>query len=141
MARYPHVLAVILLAGCDGPGGQTAANLPPLAGAQTVANAAPVGHPVAHPTSLFFRSRRPLKFTVRQIGYDGGFVMMDSGCGGIASVSPKSANGPMATFTVTPIASPSGGGCVVSVADAVLGSSPASALGYSATVSVGNPGY
>jgi hypothetical protein len=30
---------------------------------------------------------------------------------------------------------------VVTVADAVVGSSPASALGYTATVSVGNPGY
>jgi hypothetical protein len=108
---------------------------------QSAAIAAPVKHPVAHPTSLFFQSRHPLKFTVRQAGYASGFVMMDSGCGGIASVSTELANGPRATFTVTPIASPSGGGCVVSVADAVLGSSPASALGYSATVSVGTPGY
>jgi hypothetical protein len=141
VARYSYVLAAILLAGCVGSGGQTAADLPSMAGAQTVTNAAPIGHPVANPTSLFFQSRHPLKFTVRQAGYASGFVMMDSGCGGIASVSPELANGPRATFTVTPIASPSGGGCVVSVADAVLGSSPASALGYSATVSVGNPGY
>jgi hypothetical protein len=91
--------------------------------------------PVANPTSLFFYSRKPLKFMVTQTGYHGRFTMSDYACvhpAGIARVSPKSANGPSATFKVTPIESVSGGGCVVTVADA---------QGHKAKVSVGNPGY
>jgi len=141
MARYPYLVAVILLAACGGSIGQPAAGVVAPRGLQRAASAALVGRPVAKPVSLFFQSRHPLKFTVRQTGYTGVFTMTDSGCGGIASVSPKSAEGPRATFTVTPIASPSGGGCVVVIADAVAPSTPTSALGDTATVSVGNPGY
>jgi hypothetical protein len=141
VARYRYLVAMILLAGCAGSSDRPTANLPAVVAVQSTAIAAPVKHLVAQPTSLFFQSRHPLKFTVRQKGYFGIFTMSDAACSPIASVSPKSAKGPTATFTVTPIESPSGGGCVVTVADAVLGSSPASALGYTATVSVGNPGY
>jgi hypothetical protein len=122
-------VAVTMLAGCGG-------SQPPIgtpgAMPQTATIAAHVRHPVAHPTSLFFYSRHPLKFTVRQTDYYGRFTMSDSACYMIASVSPKSAKGPRATFKVTPIESPSGGGCVVTVADA---------HGHKAKVSVGNPGY
>ncbi len=57
-----------------------------------------VRHPVAHPTSLFFYSRHPLKFSVRQTGNYGRFTMSDAARAYIASVSPKSAKGPRATF-------------------------------------------
>jgi hypothetical protein len=89
-------------------------------------------HPVAHPTYLFFYSPHPLKFLVRQTRYHGRFTMSDPACRYIATVSPKSAKGPRATFKVTPIKSPSGGVCVVSVADA---------QGHEAKVTVSNPGY
>jgi hypothetical protein len=128
--------AVAMLAGC-GALRQAQDDVQPPIGApgampQAAAIAAHVRHPVADPTSLFFYSPHPLKFTVRQTGYYGRFTMSDSACEYIASVSPKSAKGPRATFKVTPIESPSGGGCVVSVADA---------QGYTAKVTVGNPGY
>ena len=124
-SRYSlGVIAALAFAGC---GSQVA----PTGGAP-VTIAAHVGRPVAHPTSLFFHSRHPLKFTVRQTGYDGRFIMSDSACGYIASVSPKSAKGPRATFKVTPILTVSGGTCVVSIADA---------QGYAAKVTVYNPGY
>jgi len=89
-------------------------------------------YPVAHPTVLTFYSRHPLKFTVRQPGYDGRFAVSDSACVSIASVSPMSAKGPRATFKVTPIETASGGSCVVSVADAQK---------HAAKVTVNNPGY
>jgi len=131
LTRYglTSCLAAEILAGCGG-------SQPPIdapgAMQQTTTIAAHVRHPVAHPTSLFFYSRHPLKFTVRQTDYYGRFTMSDAACHMIASVSPKSAKGPRATFKVTPIESPSGGGCVVTVADA---------QGHKAKVSVGNPGY
>jgi hypothetical protein len=117
--------AVAMLAGCGG-------SQPPIVAPGTQTAAAHVRHPVAHPTSLFFYSRHPLKFTVRQTGYYGRFTMSDSTCGSIASVSPKSAKGPRATFKVKRIETVSGGTCVVSVADA---------QGYTAKVTVANPGY
>lgn len=117
--------AAAILAGCGG------SEVAPTGGASATI-AAHVRHPVAHPTSLFFYSPHPLKFTVRQTGYYGRFTMSDSACYIIASVSPKSAKGPMATFKVTPIETASGGVCVVSVADA---------QGYTAKVTVSNPGY
>ena len=124
--------ATAMLAGCGGS--------QPLVGApgaipqtSTIATHAERGrHPVAHPTSLFFYSPHPLKFRVRQTGYYGRFTMSDSACYMIASVSPKHAKGPRATFKVTPIETASGGVCVVSVADA---------QGYTAKVTVSNPGY
>ena len=118
-------LAAALLAGCGE-------SQPPIVVPGTQTTAAHVRHPVAHPTSLFFYSRHPLRFTVRQTGYYGRFTMLDSTCGTIASVSPKSAKGPRATFKVKPIETVSGGTCVVSVADA---------QGYTAKVTVANPGY
>jgi hypothetical protein len=121
--------AAAMLAGCGG-------SQPPIgvpgAMPQRSAIATHVRHPVAHPTSLTFYSAHQLKFTVRQTGYYGRFTVSDSACDGIASVSPSSAKGPRAKFTVTPTESPSGGECVVSVADA---------QGYTAKVSVSNPGY
>lgn len=90
------------------------------------------GHPVAHPTYLFFYSPHPLRFSVRQSRYHGRFTMSDPACRYIASVSPTSAKGPRARFKVTPIKSVSGGVCVVSVADA---------QGNKAKVTVSNPGY
>jgi hypothetical protein len=126
------IAALTLTAGCGG-------SQPPInalvAMTQGHAVAANDKRPVANPTSLFFYSRHPLKFTVTQTGYYGRFTMSDYACvhpNGIARVSPKSARGPSATFKVTPIESPSGGGCVVTVANA---------QGRKAKVSVGNPGY
>jgi hypothetical protein len=118
-------VSIAVLAGCGG-------SQPPIGapGPQTAAVRA--RHPVAHPTSLFFYSRYPLRFTVRQTGYHGRFTMSDNTCGSIASVSPKSAKGPRATFKVKPIETVSGGTCVVSIADA---------QGYTAKVTVANPGY
>jgi len=89
-------------------------------------------HPVAHPTLLTFYSEHPLKFKVRETRYYGRFTVSDGDCDGVASVSPRKAKGPKAKFKVTPIESPSGGECVVSVADD---------HGYSAKVTVVNPGY
>lgn len=89
-------------------------------------------HPVAHPTLLWFYSRHPLTFTVRERGYFGRFTMSDSACKYIATVSPKSAKGPSARFNVTPLKSASGGVCVVRVADT---------QGHAAKVTVSNPGY
>ncbi len=127
--RYLSVSAIIaaapMMVAC---GGGSDGNVPP----QTAAIASHVRQPVAHPTSLFFYSPHPLKFTVRQTGYYGRFTMSDPACGYIASVSPKSAKGPRATFKVKPIETASGGVCVVSVADA---------QGYTAKVTVSNPGY
>jgi len=91
-----------------------------------------VRRPVAHPTVLDFFSKHPLKFTVHQTGYYGRLTMSDSDCAYIASVSPKWAKGPRAMFKVTPIETPSGGTCVVSVADSQK---------YTAKVTVNNPGY
>ena len=87
-------LAAALLAGCGE-------SQPPIVAPGTQTAAAHVRHPVAHPDLAFLRhSRHPLKFTVRQTGYYGRFTMSDSTCGSIASVSPKSAKGPRATFRV-----------------------------------------
>jgi hypothetical protein len=122
-------IVAAMLAGCGGSQAPIGA---PGALPHGAAIAVHAGHPVAHPTSLFFYSPRPLKFTVRQTGYYGRFTMSDSGCYMIASVSPNSAKGPRATFKVTPIETASGGVCVVSVADA---------QGYTANVIVSNPGY
>jgi hypothetical protein len=58
--------------------------------------------------------------------------MSDSDCRYIASVMPKSADGPKAKFKVTPIQTPSGGHCVVTVADDQK---------HTAKVTVNNPGY
>ena len=132
MARYLYLFGAILLAGCAASSGQPTANLPAVASVQTATITGQAGHPVAHPTSLFFDSYAPLKFTVRQTGYYGRFTMSDSSCYNIATVSPKSAKGPRATFIVTGIETPSGGTCVVTVADA---------QGYTAKVTVYNPGY
>lgn len=130
---YHHAFSICataaMLAGCGAsqqPIGAPGAMLENSSSAQYARR------PIAHPTSLFFYSRHPLKFTVRQTGYDGRFKMSDSACGYIASVSPKWASGPVATFKVRPISTPSGGTCVVTVADA---------RGHMATVTVGNPGY
>ena len=138
LGRYALTLgaAAALLAGCGGsqppigaPGAMPQSH--PIA-TQAVTTSTHARHPVAHPKSLTFYSSDPLTFTVRQTHYHGRFTMSDSACKGIASVSPRSAKGPRARFTVTPIESPSGGVCVVSVADA---------QGYAAKVSVSNPGY
>jgi hypothetical protein len=128
--------ASALLAGCGGsqqPIGAPGA-IPQGSGieAQAATIATHAGHPVAHPKSLTFYSSDPLTFTVRQSHYHGRFTVSDSACNGIASVSPTSAKGPRAKFTVTPIESPSGGVCVVNIADA---------RGYMAKVRVSNPGY
>ena len=99
---------------------------------QSLVIAQHVGRLVAQPTSLTFYSQHPLKFRVREADYYGRFTISDSACDYIAKVSPKSAKGPRATFKVTPIESPSGGVCVVTVADAHK---------HTATVTVNNPGY
>jgi hypothetical protein len=123
------IAALALTAGCGGsqPPVGTSAAVP-----QGHAVAANAKRPVANPTLLNFYSRHPLKFIVKQTGYDGLFTMSDSTCAHLASVSPTTAKGPSATFKVTPIESPSGGFCVVTVANA---------QGRKAKVSVGNPGY
>jgi hypothetical protein len=121
--------AVLLLNACDGsqsPIGATGAM------SQSRVIAQNVGHLVAYPTYLTFYSQHPLKFRVREAEYHGRFTISDSACDYIAKVSPKSAKGPRATFKVTPIESPSGGVCVVTVADAHK---------HTATVTVNNPGY
>ena len=99
---------------------------------QSRAIAQHVGRLLAHPAYLTFYSQHPLKFRVRETGYYGRFTVSDSACDYIARVSPKSAKGPKATFKVTPIESPSGGVCVVTIADAHK---------HAATVTVNNPGY
>jgi hypothetical protein len=118
-----------LLAGCGG-------SQPPIgtpgAMPQSRAIAQHVGRLLAHPTYLTFYSEHPLKFRVRETGYYGRFSISDSACDYIARVSPKSAKGPKATFKVTPIESPSGGVCVVTIAGARK---------HTATVTVNNPGY
>lgn len=91
-----------------------------------------VGHLVAHPTYLTFYSPHPLKFRVRETGYYGRLTISDPACGYIARVNPKSAKGPRATFKVTPLESPSGGVCGITIADA---------HNHTATVTVNNPGY
>jgi hypothetical protein len=62
------MVAIVTLAGCGE-------SQPPIgaqgAMSQTSPPATHAKHPVAHPTSLFFSSRHPLKFTVRQTGYYG----------------------------------------------------------------------
>lgn len=141
VSRYLSVSALLaaspMVVACGGPVGS---QISPSASAAT-APASPsyergpkaaARHPVAHPTLLIFYSEHPLRFKVRETGYYGRFTVSDSACNGIASVSPKSAKGPKARFKVTPIESPSGGECVVSVADD---------HGYSAKVTVVNPGY
>jgi hypothetical protein len=94
--------------------------------------AASTKRPVANPTSIFFQSPQPIKFTVKQTGYYGRFTMSDPDCVGLVSVSPATAKGPSATFKVTPIESPSGGVCAVIVS---------SDQGRKAKVTVNNPGY
>jgi hypothetical protein len=123
------IAALALTAGCAGS--QALLNAP-LAMLQGHAVAASTTRPVANPTSLNFDSRHPLKFTVKQTGYNGRFIMSDSTCVGLASVSPATSKGPSATFKVAPIESPSGGFCTVIVANA---------QGRKAKVSVSNPGY
>ena len=125
-------LAAALLAGCGGsqpPIGATGAM--PQSSA-IAAHAKHSGHLVARPNYLTFYSQHPLKFTVRETGYYGRFTISDSACDYIAKVSPKSAKGPRATFKVAPIKSPSGGVCVVTIADVHKNT---------ATVTVNNPGY
>lgn len=122
-------VAIGMLAGCRGSQPPVTA---PVAMPQGHAVAANAKRPVANPTSLFFYSRKPLKFTVTQTNYDGRFTMSDPNCEVVASVSPESAEGPKATFKVTPIETPSGASCVVSVAND---------RGRKAKVRVGNPGY
>lgn len=121
--------AVLLLNACGGSQSPIGA-----AGAMSQSRmiAQNVGHLVAYPTYLTFYSKHPLKFRVREADYYGRFTIRDSACAYIAKVSPRSAKGPSATFKVTPIESPSGGVCVVTVADAHK---------HTATVTVNNPGY
>jgi hypothetical protein len=118
-----------ILAGCGGSQPPIGA---PGAMSQSHAITQHVGRLLAHPTYLTFYSQHPLKFRVRETGYYGRFTISDSACDYIARVSPKSAKGPKATFKVTPIESPSGGVCVVTIADAHK---------RTATVTVNNPGY
>lgn len=122
-------LASVMLAGCG-------ASQPPIGAPGTIPESRPiaqyVGRLLAHPAYLTFYSQHPLKFRVRETGYYGRFTVSDSACDYIARVRPKSAKGPKATFKVTPIESPSGGACVVTIADAHK---------HAATVTVNNPGY
>ena len=121
-----------ILAGCGG-------SQPPIGAPGAMTQSRPIathakhsGHLVVHPTYLTFYSQHPLKFRVRETGYYRRFTISDSACHYIAKVSPKSAKGPRATFKVTPIESPSGGVCVVTIADVHKNT---------ATVTVNNPGY
>jgi hypothetical protein len=60
------------------------------------------GGPQLSINALSITSTTPQTFTVSDSGYTGTFSV--SGCANVASVSPPSASGPSATFTVTPVA-------------------------------------
>jgi hypothetical protein len=124
--------AVTVLAMTTGCGGSQSAITAPVAMPQDHAVATSARRPVANPTSLNFYSRHPLKFTAQQTGYDGRFTVSDSTCVDLVSVRPTTSKGPSATFKVTPIESPSGGFCVVTVAND---------QGRKAKVTISNPGY
>lgn len=70
--------------------------------------------PSANPTSLSFDTSVLQTFDVKEKEYYGAFTESDN-CSGIASTTPASANGPTATFTVTPV---NGGTCAVTISDA-----------------------
>jgi hypothetical protein len=125
-------VAAASLAACGGPQPPNGA---PVGMPQSPAIAVPAkhpDHPVARPTVLDFHSEHPLTFVARQSGYYGRFSISDHNCVSIATVSPKWANGPRATFKVTPVKTASGGTCVVSVTDSQK---------HTAKVTVNNPGY
>lgn len=112
-ARFTLVLLGVL-AGCGGGG----------AGGGTVPST-PAPQPTPAPAPLTLSSTavalgvsgQQNTFTVTEAGYTGIFrPQLDAACAGIvASVTPDSAYGPSATFTLNPGAS--SGSCNVTVAD------------------------
>lgn len=73
----------------------------------------PTPMPQVSPSSLTFSSGATQTFTVLESNYTGALTA-SSGSTGVATVSPASANGPNATFTVKPIA---GGTTAITVTD------------------------
>jgi hypothetical protein len=72
-----------------------------------------IGPMTVTPTSLTFSSSTPQQFTVEEPGYHGLFVV-NSSFDLVAAVKPGSANGPKATFNVTP---EGGGTCTMEISD------------------------
>jgi hypothetical protein len=70
--------------------------------------------PSLNPTSLTFTSASGQPLSVHEAGYTGALDAASSNAA-VATVSPSSATGPHATFTVTPIGS---GTCTIAVKDA-----------------------
>lgn len=71
------------------------------------------GGPAVKPGSLTFTTAASQTFTVEEIGYDGSLTAASSAAS-TATVSPGSADGPKATFTVTPV---NGGAATITVRD------------------------
>ncbi len=94
--------SLLLLAGCGGGGGGGGGALPG-GGGNATASPNPVSSgPTLSMNALSITSSTPQTFSVRDSGYTGTFSV--SGCANVVSVSPSSAAGPTATFTVTPVA-------------------------------------
>jgi hypothetical protein len=86
-----------------------------------------LGQLMVNPSSLTFTDVGPANsktFVASESGYSG-LVTESDNCSGVATVSPASGNAPV-TFTVTAVASATGGSCTITVADDHGGSAPVS---------------
>ena len=99
------VAALLAATGCTS-GGTVAPLAPPPVAAPLLASATTL-------TFIAAGSAHAQTFTVTEAGYAGTFTEVDT-CAGVASVSPATATGPSAIFTVTPSAS---GSCSVTIKD------------------------
>jgi hypothetical protein len=104
----------LICSGCGGGG--TPPNLP--LNPTPSPTATPTPNPLAaNPVSLSFSATGATAaqtIAVSETSYSGAFDEGDT-CAGIASVTPSSASGPKANFTVTPSAA---GSCTVTIKDA-----------------------
>ncbi len=109
------IVAVLIAAGCSSGGSVAPPPLPPVPSAPPVPPG-PSALTLTAANLAFVASGAAAAqtFTASETGYNGAFTETDT-CVGLATVSPGSATGPSAIFTVTPSAN---GNCTVTVHDA-----------------------